>query len=76
MSNLNADLTYRESVLLDIAMQNALFAREAKVLPAILDSMCQKLSMSESEALWVLSTNRELSEYVASVARDVALGTD
>jgi hypothetical protein len=71
----NADLTYRESVLLDIAMQNALFAREAAILPTLVDKTAEKMGMSESEVLWALSTNRELSEYIAAVARDVALGT-
>jgi DNA polymerase III psi subunit len=39
----------------------------------MLDVMIKKLSMSESEVLWNLSTNEELSSYAASVARDVSL---
>lgn len=71
----NADLSYRESVLLDVAMQNGLFAREAAWLPTLVDKTAEKMGMSESEVLWSVSTNRELSEYIASVARDLAMGT-
>jgi len=69
----NTNITYRESVLLNIAEKYCLFPSEAAMLGAILKSMKGKLSMSESEVLWHLSTNEELASYAASVARDVAL---
>jgi len=67
------NLTYREQVLLDVAQSHGLFPSEAKVLPVLLDAIGRKLQLDESETLWHLSTNKELSAYAASVARDVAL---
>ena len=67
------DLTYREQVLLEIARANGLFPSEANVLPVLLDAIGRKLQLDESETLWHLSTNKELSAYAASVARDIAL---
>ena len=67
------NLTYREQVLLELAQANGLFPSEAKVLPMLLDAIGRNLQLDESETLWHLSTNKELSAYAASVARDVAL---
>lgn len=66
-------MTYRESVLLNVAEKHGLFPSEASILPTMLDVMIKKLSMSESEVLWNLSTNEKLSSYAASVARDLSL---
>jgi len=65
------DMSYKESVLLDVAMHNDLMPEEATFLPKILERFVSKAGMSESEMLWHLATNKELSEYAAEVARKV-----
>jgi len=66
-------LTHREQVLLEVAQSNGLFPREAKVLPAIVDAICRKMSMSESDTLWHLADNKALASYASGVAREVAI---
>jgi hypothetical protein len=66
-------LTYREQVLLNVAQDNGLFPFEAKVLPTIVDAICRKMGMSESDTLWHLATNKELASYASGIARDCGI---
>ena len=69
----NTNITYRESVLSEIAQKHCLLGREEAALGKVVDLITENLDITESEILAKLSNQDDLAAYAAAVASDLAL---